>query len=76
MTTPERKSFSPINVAAVSQPRRSSAPSMSAFQVPVRGSHNLVLHEPVATDSNRPYLIAIVAILLGVIGVLVFLLFL
>lgn len=75
--TPERKSFSnPINVAAVSQPRRSSAPSMSAFQVPVRGSHHLVPQEPVATDSNRPYLIAIVALLLGVIGVLVFLLFL
>jgi hypothetical protein len=74
--TPERKSFSPINVSAISQPRRSSAPSMSAFQVPVRGSHNLVPQEPQVTSSNRAYLIAIVALLFGVIGVLTFLLFL
>lgn len=73
---PERKSFSGVNVSAISQPRRSSAPSMSAFQVPARGSNNVVIHEPEAVESNRPYMIAIIALLLGVIGVLVFLLFL
>lgn len=70
----ERKSFSAINVQAISQPRRSSAPSLSAFQVPARGSNNVVVHAPEAVSSSRPYLIAVIAILFGVIGVLTFLL--
>ena len=77
MSTTEQKSYSAIDVKVIAQPRRTSAPSMSAFQVPVRGSNNnVVILEPQKASSDRPYLIAIVALLIGVIGVLVFLLFL
>ena len=76
MSTTERKSYSAIDVKVIAQPRRTSAPSMSAFQIPVRGSNSVVIHDQPKASSDRPYLIAIVALLFGVIGVLTFLLFL
>ena len=75
MQTPQHKSFtSSVNVGAVSQPRHSKE-SLSAFQVPVRGS-NTQINDVVSTANNAAYVIAIVALLMGVVGVLVFLLFL
>ena len=74
MPTTQHKSFTPINVGAISQPRHSKE-ALSAFQVPVRSS-NTQINDVVGVDSSRAYVFAIVALLLGVIGVLVFLLFL
>ena len=68
-----RPSLAPVSVQSISQPRRSSRGSLSAFQTGVRGSNADVTHPDAATN-NRPYLIAVLLLLLCTVGVLILLL--
>jgi hypothetical protein len=69
-----RGSLSKAHFESISQPRRQSNSSLSAFQTLARGSDVELSHEPVPQTSNRPYIIATVILLLAVIAVLVFML--
>lgn len=76
-----RASITGEHVKQVSQPRlsqRESRSSLSAFQMieARRPSEQDILHPRVMPGDDRPYLIAIVALLLCAVGVLVALLFL
>jgi hypothetical protein len=68
-----RPSLSPVDVQSISQPRRSSRSSLSAFQTGVRGSNVEVPH-PDEVNNTRPYLIAVILLLLCTVGVLILLL--
>ncbi len=79
MARGSRGAITPDQVMRISQPRlsqRDSRPSLSAFQLPdrVRQSERELVKPPMAPPSERPYLIAIVLLLLCTVGVLMFLL--
>ena len=71
---PTRGSLSQAQLQSISQPRRSSSNSLSAFQTLARGSDPQLSPEVVPQTSNRPYIIATIALLFGVVAVLAFLL--
>lgn len=67
------------HVKTISHPRlppRETRPSLSAFQVLERYSEHEMTAPRVMPGNDRPYLIAIIALLIGAVGVLVALLFL
>jgi hypothetical protein len=71
-----RGSLSPSHIQSISQPRRPSNSSLSAFQTLARGSDAELSHEVGPQPSNRPYIIATIVLLFGVVAVLAFLLLL
>ena len=71
-----RGSLSQAHIQSISQPRRQSNSSLSAFQSLARGSDAELSREVAPQTSNRPYIIATIALLVGVVAVLAFLLLL
>jgi hypothetical protein len=71
-----RGSLSPAHLQSISQPRRQSNSSLSAFQTLARGSDAELSTEVIPQTSNRAYIIATIVLLLGVVAVLAFLLLL
>ncbi len=79
MARGSRGSIAPDQIMRISQPRLpsrdSSRPSLSAFQqLQERHSERDLVKPPMAPPNERPYLIAVVLLLLATVGVLGFLL--
>jgi hypothetical protein len=72
-----RGSLSKEHFQSISQPRRQSNSSLSAFQTLARGSDAELSNEVAPPQtSNRAYIIASIVLLLGVVAVLAFMLLL